>query len=97
MFSTQIKERIQAETGLIASVGVAPNKFLAKLASDQGKPNGFVMVPAPQVALQDEERGLLRSRCGLRCRYGSRGRRRGGRRLAGAASTRGERADEEGR
>jgi DNA polymerase-4 len=46
----RIKDRIQAETGLIASVGVAPNKFLAKLASDHGKPNGLVVVPHEGVA-----------------------------------------------
>jgi DNA polymerase-4 len=46
----QIKERIHRETDLIASVGVAPNKFLAKLASDHGKPNGLVILPADQVA-----------------------------------------------
>jgi DNA polymerase-4 len=39
-----IKQRIHEETQLIASVGVAPNKFLAKLASDHGKPNGFVVL-----------------------------------------------------
>jgi DNA polymerase-4 len=44
-----IKERILAETALIASVGVAPNKFLAKLASDHGKPNGLVVVAPEQV------------------------------------------------
>jgi DNA polymerase-4 len=44
-----IKERIFGETALIASVGVAPNKFLAKLASDHGKPNGLVSVPHEQV------------------------------------------------
>jgi DNA polymerase-4 len=46
----QIKARIKEETQLIASVGVAPNKFLAKLASDHGKPDGLVVVPADGVA-----------------------------------------------
>jgi DNA polymerase IV len=45
----QIKQRILAETGLIASVGVAPNKYLAKLASDIGKPDGFVILPPNNV------------------------------------------------
>jgi DNA polymerase-4 len=45
----QLKDRIPAETGLTASVGVAPNKFLAKLASDHGKPDGFVIVPSERV------------------------------------------------
>jgi DNA polymerase-4 len=45
----QIKQRIRAETGLIASVGVAPNKYLAKLASDFGKPDGFVVLPPDKV------------------------------------------------
>ncbi|MBM4072530.1 MAG: DNA polymerase IV [Planctomycetes bacterium] len=40
----QIKQRIRAETGLIASVGVAPNKYLAKLASDVGKPDGYIVL-----------------------------------------------------
>jgi DNA polymerase-4 len=45
----KIKERIKASTGLIASVGVAPNKFLAKLASDHSKPDGFLVLPSDQV------------------------------------------------
>jgi DNA polymerase-4 len=39
-----IKKEIREETGLIASVGIAPNKFVAKIASDIGKPDGFVIV-----------------------------------------------------
>ncbi|MDH3719373.1 MAG: DNA polymerase IV [Planctomycetota bacterium] len=40
----QIKDAIREEVDLIASVGVAPNKFLAKIASDLEKPDAFVVV-----------------------------------------------------
>ncbi|WP_454718824.1 DNA polymerase IV [Caulobacter segnis] len=41
-----IRARIQEETGLTASAGISYNKFLAKMASDQNKPNGqFLVAP----------------------------------------------------
>lgn len=44
-----LKDAIFTETGLTASVGIAPNKYLAKLASDEQKPDGLVIVPAARV------------------------------------------------
>src|SRR5690554_1313322 len=44
-----IKDEIMEETSLVASVGVAPNKFLAKIASDVRKPDGLVVVPPDQI------------------------------------------------
>lgn len=41
----ELKARIQSQVGLTASVGVAPNKFLAKMASDMNKPDGLTVVP----------------------------------------------------
>jgi DNA polymerase-4 len=44
--ATLIRAKILSETGLTASAGISYNKFLAKLASDQRKPNGqFVITP----------------------------------------------------
>jgi DNA polymerase-4 len=45
----QVKDRIFAKTGLTASVGMAHNKFLAKLASDADKPDGLVLVDSADV------------------------------------------------
>ncbi|MDD5153065.1 MAG: DNA polymerase IV [Desulfovibrionales bacterium] len=45
----KIKERIWAETSLTCSIGIAPNKFLAKIASDLQKPDGLTIVPEGEV------------------------------------------------
>jgi DNA polymerase-4 len=40
----RIKARIRSEVNLTASIGLAPNKFLAKLASDMNKPDGLTVI-----------------------------------------------------
>jgi DNA polymerase-4 len=45
----RIKVRIREITGLTASVGVAPNKLIAKIASDLDKPDGLTIVPEDRV------------------------------------------------
>lgn len=49
-----VKKRIYDELGLVASVGIGANKYLAKLASDLEKPNGLVWIR------DDEIREVLR-------------------------------------
>jgi DNA polymerase-4 len=45
----RIKAQIWNETGLRVSVGIAPTWYLAKIASDFGKPDGLYHIPAPNV------------------------------------------------
>ncbi len=40
----RIKQRIKEETGLTCSIGIAPNKLLAKIASDMQKPDGLTIL-----------------------------------------------------
>lgn len=46
----KIKERVVTEMGLTVSAGVAPTKFIAKIASDIQKPDGLTVVPEERVA-----------------------------------------------
>ena len=45
----RLKARIRADTGLTASAGVAPNKFLAKIASGWKKPDGLTVISPERV------------------------------------------------
>ncbi len=46
VLAQRLKAEIREKTALVASVGIAPNKFLAKLASDLEKPDGLVEIRA---------------------------------------------------
>ena len=48
--AASIRERIHEETSLTASIGIAENKFLAKLASDLNKPDGVTRIPHGEAA-----------------------------------------------
>jgi len=45
----KIKERVYQELGLKVSVGIAENKFLAKIATNLGKPDGFYLIPSKDI------------------------------------------------
>ena len=45
----RLKRWIREETGLTVSAGAAPNKFLAKIASDRDKPDGLTVIPTQRV------------------------------------------------
>lgn len=49
LIGAKIQRRIKEELDLSASVGVGPNKFIAKLASDYQKPGGFTVIPQEKV------------------------------------------------
>jgi len=48
LIAKEIKQRIKSETQLTASAGISINKFLAKIASDQDKPDGLFLIPPDQ-------------------------------------------------
>ncbi|WP_111978425.1 DNA polymerase IV [Algibacillus agarilyticus] len=50
LIAESIRRDIEVETGLTASAGVAPNKFIAKIASDENKPNGICVIPPHKVS-----------------------------------------------
>ena len=49
LIAEEIRRRIFLETKLTASAGVAPNKFLAKVASDQNKPDGLTVLSPDKI------------------------------------------------
>jgi DNA polymerase-4 len=49
LIAQEIRRQIFQETGLTASAGIAPNKFLAKIASDWKKPNGQFVIRPDQI------------------------------------------------
>ncbi len=60
----KLKKRIREELGISCSVGIAPNKLLAKLASSMNKPDGLTVIPPDEVrhTLEPLEVGKL---CGI--------------------------------
>ena len=50
LIAQDIRQAIEKEVGITASAGIAPNKFLAKVASDWNKPNGQFVITPDQIA-----------------------------------------------
>jgi DNA polymerase-4 len=51
----RVKEAVRSETGLTCSVGIGPNKLVAKVSSDAEKPDGFVELTAEEARLRFAE------------------------------------------
>ena len=49
LIANAIRDEIYTTTGLTASAGIAPIKFVAKIASDENKPNGFCLITPDKV------------------------------------------------
>ncbi len=60
----QIKSRIRFQFGLTCSIGIAPNKLLAKLASEMQKPDGLTVITPDQVAAV-MEKSPIEELCGI--------------------------------
>jgi DNA polymerase IV len=52
VISNRIKTEIKKDTGLTCSIGVAPNKLLAKIASDMQKPDGLTILTADDIGIR---------------------------------------------
>ena len=50
LIAQEIRDRVRSEVGITISAGIAPNKFLAKIASDWDKPDGQFTITPDQVA-----------------------------------------------
>src|SRR5215218_2331733 len=51
----RVKDAVRSETGLTCSVGIGPNKLVAKVASDAEKPDGFVELTADEARMRFAE------------------------------------------